>query len=291
MDGTFLHSLRLKLIDYMCAPDSDESVAVVKARMEEFYQVFSIVTARLGPSAVYRVRKIEPDDPHTHFDHIWCPKPEKILKIGRANDIRQSVFYGALDPATAVAESRISPGERYSLAIFHLKSAENHDSVVIRQAEYIGGQNPEMSIYGIELSKFMVHEFTRTVPHGSELLYRRSCALAQMLLEPFSKDSLIYPSVQNQDGVNIALKSDAAMRRLDLKQVLTCEMTPEKDHRVLEVKMLNHNGDLIPHDSGIPLPNRLKFNGPPTSFSKSFLNSKIQTADDILNEIKKRASH
>lgn len=290
MDGAFLHSLRLKLIDYMCAPDPDESVAAVKARMEEFYQVFHLITAPMGNRLVYRVRRIEPTHPHIHFDDVWCPAPDKILKIGRANDIGQAIFYGALDPMTAVAETRIIPGEKYSLATFQLRNSESHESVIIRQAEHIDIPNPELSRYGVELSKFMVHEFTRIVPQGSEHLYRRSCALAQMLLETPSKDSLVYPSVQKQDGVNIALKSDAAVRRLDLQQVLTCEMTPEKDHRVLEIKMPNSNGDLIPHNPGFPLPCRAKFTGTPMSFSTSFLNAKIPNRDDILERIKKRAA-
>lgn len=265
-------------------------MASIRQRLEEFYSVFHLITANIGNTSVYRVRKIEPNKEHNHFNDVWCPNSNDVKRIGRANDIGQSIFYGAFDPVTAIVETRIMPGEKYSLAVFRLKSSENHNSVVIRQAEHIEGSDPELSQYGLELSKFMMHEFTRIVPQGQEHVYRRSCAIAQLLLETPYKDSLVYPSAQTADRVNIALKPDAALLRLNLQQVLTCELTSEGEHRVLELKIPDTNGFLISHNLGFPLPNRLKFNVTPMSFSTTFLKMRIPTPGEMAESMMKRAA-
>lgn len=279
MDAAFFHACRLKLIDYICSQECSDSVATTRKRIEEFYWAYNLVTAQVDKRIIYRVRKITADEPHLNFNDVWFPPLHKIKCIGRANDIGETMFYGAFDPLTAIAESRISAGEKYSLALFEIKPVKTHDSIVIREAELIARQNPELSYFGIELSKFMVREFTRVVEPGFEHLYRRSCALAQLLLETPHKDSLIYPSIQNPDGINIALKPDAAVRRLTLINVITCEMESEGKHRALESKVPNAQGELITTRDERHSSYHLKLVGDPASFHQTFIARKLPGAE------------
>ncbi len=210
-----------------------------------------------------------------------------MKRIGRANDIGESMFYGALDYETAIQEVNIGIGEKYSLAVYNLKERENFEksSVVIRPSLPMRNQLEPVDLFGLELSNFMVSELTRKVHTGNETNYVRSCAISKILLDLPNKDSLLYPSVQNKDAVNIVIKEHDAKKRLSLQLLMTCQCKSSKDHVVLEVKQPDSPGNLKTMYDYKKEPVPLKVNVPKMSFQKMFGNNKIPSAEQEIQEL------
>ena len=284
VDQDFIHRQRLKLLDYVLADEIHGSVADIKEQLLGFYSAYNMLVANLGTCAVYRVRQINPGDRHANPQDVWCPPANVITEVGRANDVGQPVFYGSLDPATAVTEIGIEPGEEYSLAAYWLSPLDDYNmsSVVIKKARTRPGNGDEFSRFGVELSKFMVKEFTRNVPDGDESQYKRSCAIASLLFDLPGKDSILYPSVKDSDSVNIAMKVDSANSRLRLTQIVTCKMLGVGEHTVSEVRSPNHDGLLIHDTVSYPLPSPIRLRNGGPKFSNSFSYDKITSSQDII---------
>lgn len=279
----------MRLLEFIYAETSGWTIEKIKQEILNFYGTASVIAANLGPTYVYRVRKIEPGHTHSIAADVWHPPPICVTTIGRANNIGEAVFYCSLDPNTAIEEAQVCPGEKFSLAIYELEPREpyNLSSVVIREARFKPSPGlshlEELSRFGVELSKFIVNEFTREVAPGEEFHYKRSCAIANILFDLPKKDSIAYPSVKNHDAVNIVLKREAACERLILGQVATCIMDKLGDILVKELSEPDTIGQLVPQTLTNPLPARLNISGPRPSFQQLFRDDRIQNSSDILN--------
>jgi hypothetical protein len=252
----FCHEQRMRLLDFMSMDTTSESVAEIQERLLEFYSVFNVVTATIGSPVVYRVRKIDPGAAHTKLTDVWHPPAEYVKKIGRANDVGQAIFYCSLDPMTAIQEAKILDGERFSLATYKIKIGELYEGrgIVIKETNSVSGSFAELSRFGTELSRFMVKEFTKNVKEGNEDQYKRSCAIAKILLDLPNADSIIYPSVRNSESVNIAYTSTAAAQLLELFQVATCELANGQPVRVERLWVPAADGSLIEQSPTPALP-------------------------------------
>ena len=257
--------------DFIKNDFKDKSVAEIQKELSKFYNFYHNTVANLGNYPIFRVRKISSSAHHLVSD-IWCPDSSLVTSLGRANDIGESIFYGALDYQTAIEEKNISASDKYSLACFMMQPMEqdNMTSIVIKKSPWLSAQPSIIEILGKKLNEFMVDEFTKIVTEGEEYKYAISCALAHTLLQDKRKDSLIYPSVKNNDSINIVMREENAKKRLDLRLVLTCECINQNEHVVINVKEADDTGRLIiKHDyesSKIPL----KINSPRYTFSQLF---------------------
>lgn len=281
----YFHEQRMQLLDFMSMDTAGLSVAAIKERLLGFYSSYNVMTANLESARVYRVRRIDPGTVHTKCADVWHPPAEDVAKIGRANDIRQAMLYCSLDPQTAIDETQIKEGERFSLAIYQLRGRDPYDarSIVIKETKPVPGNAVEFSRFGSELSRFMINEFTRPVSEGNEHHYKRSCAIAQILLELPCKDSLVYPSVRNREAVNVVYTSKAAAETLAVVQVATCEMEKGRAVRVDKLWLPDAKGSLIAQSPPHPMPAPLRFAGSPPKFSDLFHDSKIATPEEIVN--------
>ena len=275
----------MKLLDFMSMDTATMSVDSIRERLLGFYNSYNVMTANLESAMVYRVRRIDPGTVHTKCADVWHPPAEYVGKVGRANDIGQAMLYCSLDPQTAIDETQIQEGEQFSLAIYQLRGREPYDarSIVIKETKPIPGNGVEFSRFGSELSRFMVNEFTRSVSEGNEHHYKRSCAIAQILLEMPYKDSLVYQSVRNREAVNVVYTSKAAAETLTVVQVATCEMEKDRAVRVDKLWLPDAKGNLIAQSPPHPMPAPLKLSSSPPRFSDLFQDSKIATPEEILN--------
>lgn len=276
----------MQLLDFMSMDTAALSVDAIKERLLGFYSSYNVLTANLESARVYRVRRIDSGTVHTKCADVWHPPAKYVAKMGRANDIGQAMLYCSLDPQTAIDETQIQEGERFSLAIYQLRGRDPYDarSIVIKETKPIPGNAVEFSRFGSELSRFMVNEFTRPVSEGSEHHYKRSCAIAQILLDLPCKDSLVYPSVRNKEAVNVVYTSKAAAETLAVEQVATCEMEKDRAVRVDKLWLPDAKGSLIAQSSPPhPMPAPLRFADSPPKFSDLFRDSKIATPEEIVN--------
>lgn len=284
-----IHQQRLKLIDFLSKDVSRWSVEEIQNEIQSFYTVYSQITVNLGNCFIYRVRKIEDNESHDYLKDVWCPNSELVTKLGRANNINETMFYGALDPKTAVIETKIESGDMFSLAVYKLSTlaSYNQSSIVIKEAR-VNRQNPdEFDLFGSELSKFMVNEFTKEINIGEEHKYAKTCALAKILMETPNKDSLLYPSVRNSDAINITMKESEAINRLSLDKVMTCKLeiiNSEPQIVVSEIKKLIDNDSAFYKENHDSLPCPLIIEGNEMYFSTLFNDENIRSDEEIFNE-------
>lgn len=283
----FIHDQRMKLLEFAYSDYRNESVEEIKSKLLEFYQTYDVIAANLGSCDVYRVRKIKPGLPHKLASDVWHPPANCVTKIGRANDVKDPVFYCSLFPRTSIDEANIYPGDDFSLAIYALKALGPYEmtSVVIKQAPpYIG--NDEFRRLGVELSSFMVKEFTRDVTPECEHFYRRSCAISKILFSMPHKDSIIYPSVKNPEAINIAFRSEAAFSRLRLIEVATCRMDINGELLVLATCLPAKDGSLIRQVRPHPMPAPLNIVEPKLGFSEMYGYDQIATTEKLIDYFK-----
>lgn len=126
-----IHTLRMKLIDFAYSDSSGFTVEEIKQQILSFYDLYNVIVVNLGAESVYRVRKIDIGDAHGMASDVWHPPPACVGKIGRANNIGEAVFYCSLDPATAIEEGQIVPGDRFSLAIYQLAGREPYNILAL----------------------------------------------------------------------------------------------------------------------------------------------------------------
>lgn len=199
-----------------------------------FFTQFNLICSNLDNIPLFRVRKIEDNKEHLLKKDVWCPTPDKVEKLGRANKIGESVFYAAFDPITAIKETWIQPNEKFSLSIYNINSYKSGLLSTINISIPKPIDNLQISknqrIHMMILSDFLFAEFTRLVGIGTEYQYKASCAVSKILLQIPNKDSLIYPSLVDYSKRNIVINEDSAKERLTLKQVFECKLNSFSDN-------------------------------------------------------------
>lgn len=258
-----------------------ESVAEVRQNLDKFFHVYSIMTANLGNCYVYRVRSCDEDRPHLETSDIWVPPSEVLVRVARANDIGERIFYGALHPMTAIKEAAITESKYFTLGVYHLRAMNEGDmpSVVIKTPPKPNHMVRPLEQLGHELSEFVESEFTKTINRENDHHYKKSCAMAQNLFNLPYKDSLLYPSVQDADMINIALPEAVAANRLTLKQVFHCQLRGWP-YALSESRPLGEKLKTVTNKS--PIGFRLNPIGDPMRFSLMFDHSKIESPDEML---------
>ncbi|MBN1117465.1 MAG: hypothetical protein JXA77_09690 [Bacteroidales bacterium] len=141
----------------------------------------------------------------------------------------------------------------------------------------------------------MVEEFTKTVREGEEKEYKKSCAMAKILFSLSNKDSIVYPSIQNVDRVNIAMVEEKAKERMKLRSVLKCKLIKMSENNTVDVKIssiaqANDDIETLKYDP-IPVDNYIIPISYDTwvkkilNFSETFKPENIATPEEIIKDI------
>lgn len=176
------------------------------------------------------------------------PPPKGMSSVGRMNAPGISVFYGANDPKTVLAEVRPPVGSQVVVAKFKFAEelrfldisgfekavcdASDFDPKTLRRLKQIG------------FLRHLSGLLTRPVLPGEETSeYLITQVVAEYLAQRF--DGLIFPSVQAETGFNVALFGDAAAVRtqqqlpegtdIRVDCYRTAEEGPEPDYCISEV--------------------------------------------------------
>lgn len=214
---------------------------------------FNFIVCNIGAVPLFRVRRIEEFEEHLYISDLWSPPIEKVTKPGRLNDVNESLLYLSFDPITAIKESKISSDDKFSLAIFFLKSNDEqydkekqNSSVYLRDARCFNELEENERVYIQKINNFLHKEFTRVVEDGNEYLYKASWAIGKLIFEKINKDSIIYKSCVNDSGFNIAFKNDSASKRLKFNHAIQFELIGynQYDDPILKcIKMMENDVD------------------------------------------------
>lgn len=292
-----LDYLNKKIVEFQDKLFDTESIDEVVKLLESFYNSYNITVLNIGNISAFRVRKLDHGTEHDTTKSLWAPPSKYVKQIGRANDIGESIFYAAFDPLTAILEGRIREGDEFSLAVYYLEPKEdwNMSSVVISVPKKGVTQAKELDEYSISLSKFMVDEFTKEIEEGNEHEYKKSCAMAKILFRLPNKDSVVYPSIQNEDRVNIAMVEEKAQERVKLRSVLKCKLIRmNKDNsaqvEILSIAQASQGVDSLDYNP-IPVDNYTISISYETwvkkvlNFNDAFKPENISTPDEIMKDI------
>ncbi|RKS95593.1 RES domain-containing protein [Flavobacterium limicola] len=143
------------------------------------------------------------------------PPPSEFATAGRMNSRGISVFYGATDANTALAEIRPPVGCKVALARFELmKTLKVLDLSALTSTLVIGSIFDET--YADRLSRIMFlrnlsQRMTRPVmPDDEHSEYLTTQVVADFLSSELELDGIIFPSAQSHRGLNVTLFHSAS---------------------------------------------------------------------------------
>jgi hypothetical protein len=232
------------------------------SRVRAICEGYAWMTHRIEIHAAYRARRIT-IRPNRVSD-VWYPPAHLVKRIGRANDIGESVLYISNSESTALLEMRPLVGETFAiLQMVPADAAVLPHVFDIALAETAGGGDPKVGATMFHqtplgraflghpeneaklalIRSFLVRQFTRIVSHGMEHEYALALAVAKFHCAP-GIDGIWYPSVAGRlIGTNAALTAEAADRLL---RPFACWMIrvekslPEKQYLVKCIAKAEH---------------------------------------------------
>jgi RES domain-containing protein len=213
---------------------------LIKESIEENYDnlknnVSEIITPTVIPYVeiqrlyLFRARKIEDIsniEAFTNLD-IWLPPIEKT-ELGRCNVEKKPVLYGALDPVTAINETKITKGDYFLLGCYELLEkkigSELERTAVIGIPKADNKDTPISRITQGITSNFLYTEFTREITKWNKERYYVTNAIVYHLFNKMQFRSIIYPSVINNKRMNILLNLEAASERAAFYYMYVCKI-------------------------------------------------------------------
>ena len=163
------------------------------------------------------------EDVFVSSDEVWYAKPKYLKKMGRLNNIGQPLLYASFDALTPIHEIRNKEDEQFALMKYKIKdnqilnlamiAVEDHKSIAKNMTmKFRWTSKAEQNWKTI--NDFLRAEFTKQVASGEEYRYRSTIEITRHFDFP-GCDGFIYPSIERQDGYNVAIKPESVDRALD----------------------------------------------------------------------------
>ena len=160
------------------------------------------------------------NDLFTTTEQLWYPPSDKIDKIGRCNNIGQSLFYCSIDPKTILRELRpeknnwitilecSTPNRAWSslmpIGILALKNINNDLYTIFANhfnTSFLISENDKK--INLLLETFLTDIFQKK----EREFYKLTVAISNILLIDKKVNGIIYPSIaSNFDGLNFVLR-------------------------------------------------------------------------------------
>lgn len=150
--------------------------------------------------------------------HLGSP-PAKLARAGRMNAYGISVFYGAKNRETAIAEVRPPVGSRAAVAKFDitrpLRLLDLHALTSVFAGGSIFDPSTAITMQRASFLAILSQKMSRPVmPHEEEFKYLSTQIVSEYLATELGLDGIIFPSVQAGDGSgNVVLFHHAARVR------------------------------------------------------------------------------
>jgi RES domain len=192
------------------------------------HELFEVSIAR-GRTLYYRVRVCEAA-PWTSIRSMVHP-PASVARAGRLNDDRAPMFYASMHEDTALAEVVGPAGTFVQVAAFKLIPGQElrlttlGELAHVYKAGYLRmvGEDPGHAIYrlikdnSVQRTKLLLYldSFLADIlsdKDAGDTEYRLTRALASMVLQDPKTEGILYPSVKDTVGTNIALRPAAVAK-------------------------------------------------------------------------------
>lgn len=194
--------------------------------VEPLFKEYEILSLQFGRGSMFwRARLIE-SDAYPNISDLDYPPPEHARQ-GRLNDRGVPCFYIAARKETALVEIGATEGQLVQLAGFRIKNKSPIRLAVIGEYAnvqkngymHFAGRDPEMTIAKIlnsmprqeALKKIYIDKFFASVladPDASASGYMFSRALGQAIYSRIGAEGIVFPSVKDRGGFNIAVRAE-----------------------------------------------------------------------------------
>lgn len=198
--------------------------------VEPLFKEYEILSLEFGRGSMFwRARLIE-GEIYPNISDLDYPPPEHARQ-GRLNDLGEPCFYIAAREETALAEVGATEGQLVQLAGFRIKNEFPIRLAVIGEYAnvqkngymHFAGRDPEMTIAKIlnymsrqeALKKIYIDRFFASIlaaPDASANRYMFSRALAQSIYSRVGAEGIVFPSVKDRGGFNIAVQAEPSDR-------------------------------------------------------------------------------
>lgn len=202
---------------------SSETEAAFCSAIEPLWNEYEILSHQLGRGSIFwRARLIE-KDVFPNLRQIDYP-PTEYAKQGRMNDLGVPCFYISAREETALAEIGATDGQLVQIGGFRINNETPLHVVVVGEYAnvyksgymHFAGRDPDMAISrhlnslprDEALKKLYIDKFFASVladPNASENGYLFSRALAKSIYSRVRADGIVFPSVKDRGGFNIAV--------------------------------------------------------------------------------------
>ena len=211
--------------------------AITTASESEFCDViaplfkeYEILSLEIGRGSIFwRARLIEKEI-YPNISNLDYPPPERTRQ-GRLNDAGDPCFYIAVRKETALLEIGATEGQLVQLAGFRVKNEYPIRLAVIGEYAnvqkngymHFSGRDPDMAISKIlnsmprhkALKKIYIDRFFASVladADASSSGYIFSRALGQAIYSRIDAEAIVFPSVKDRGGFNVAVKAQPSDR-------------------------------------------------------------------------------
>ncbi|MGR2738023.1 RES family NAD+ phosphorylase [Billgrantia sp. Q4P2] len=209
---------------------STESESAFCHAIDLLFKEYEILSLEFGRGSIFwRARPIE-NEIYSNISDLDYPPPQ-LAKQGRLNDFGTPCFYIAARKETALAEVGATDGQLVQLAGFRVINESPIRLAVIGEYSnvqkngymHFAGQDPDMEIAKIlnamprqeALKKIYIDKFFASVladPDASVNGYMFSRALAQSIYSRVGAEGIVFPSVKDRGGFNVAVQAEPSDR-------------------------------------------------------------------------------
>ena len=220
------------------------------------FKEYEILSLKLGRGSVFwRARLIE-NEIYRKLSDLDYP-PSEFARQGRLNDRGVPCFYIATRKETALTEVGATEGQLVQLAGFRIKNESPIRLAVIGEFAnvqkngymHFAGQDPEMAITKIlntmprqeALKKLYIDKFFASVlaaPDASANGYMFSRALAQAIYSRVGVEGIVFPSVKDNGGFNIAVQAAPSDRSFHNVSCLVVRMGKPRQFGLVEYELV-----------------------------------------------------
>jgi len=180
---------------------------------------------------------------------FWNP-PAEICKLGRCNDVNESLFYCSIELSTSIIETKPIKGEFITVAKFQIKNPEKYNGARVRligvktlsklyPIKDVLGEDYERDAEGLELDETLDELFHKRISPETEKLYRLSVAVTKSMLTTLydreqqvyvEMHGVLYPSIErNRKHFNMVFRPNHVRYHYAIGELRTFEVIENND--------------------------------------------------------------
>jgi len=233
------------------------------------FREYEILSLQFGRGSIFWRARLIDGESYPNISDLDYP-PANFARQGRLNDGGAPCFYIAARKETALAEVGATEGQLVQLAGFRIKSESPIRLAVIGEYAnvqksgymHFAGRDPEMTIAKNlnamprqeALKRLYIDKFFASIladPEASENGYMFSRSLAQSLYSRVGVKGIVFPSVKDRGGFNIAVQADASDQSFHNVSCLVARMGAPRQFGLIEfaivksAEQLDNDGNFV----------------------------------------------